>query len=508
MKSKTWKPKKHSHKYKDFRQLCAYCINQYGDETPEKAAYRITDEDWMHPDSDHADSKSILKACRAAWAGAKKDVQEIGEKQEEKRLTEPEKMDKALDYIKANVVYDTFRNSYLNKTTLEETSPVDAFISYNYLVSDKLYIPKLFFDYAFESVQVPKVDPLKEWASNLPPWNGKVDYIKKLCSFIPARNPLQMELYLKAWLIRSYIQAINPHNKSAVEITNRHFLILQSNMEGSGKTGFLQWLSPFPEWVKISGIEQGKDGKRVMANYMIVVDDEMHGITQFKETAAFKSLISMSKVDVRLPYARKDSYLPRVASFCGSCNSARLFPVGEQNTRFLCVPLLDKMFDYRGYMKATDKNKLWGQVKAMSDTDWLDKNDKTIRELRTETNKEFERETLEEYLLDTYFVQLPESRKEVMQTGDVIQKIREMEEYRNANINMNVMGSILTKKFGDRVNGYIRGVRSRGYKIEFLAKSPTDTPTQVIHRKPLFSTKIGKSNMTRNGKAILKKRKK
>src|SRR5688572_4573112 len=367
MKTRTWRPKKHTHKYKDFRQLCAYCINEFGDETPEKVAYRINEEDWMDPTSDHTDSKAILKSCRAAWEGAKKDIQEVGKSDEQKRLSEPEKLAKALEYVKANVMYDTFKNCYVHSQSHAELTPSDVYINYNDLVSDKLYIPKVFFDVAFESVQVPRFDPVKIWADNLPKWDGRVDYIKNLCKYIPAKDPRQLELYLKSWLIRCYIQTVNPHNKPAIEIVNRHFLILQSNLESNGKSSFLSWLSPFMEWVKISGIEQGKDGKRSLAEYMIIVDDEMHGIKQFKETDAFKSLISMPKIDVRLPYAKKDSALPRIASFCGSCNSPKIFSVGEQNTRFLCVPLDDKMFDYKGYMKKIDKSKLWGQVKARSE---------------------------------------------------------------------------------------------------------------------------------------------
>lgn len=472
MKSKTWKPTKQTHKYKDFRQLCTHCIQEYGDATPEKAAYRIVDEDWMHPESDHTEPKAIVKACKAAWAGALRDVEQVGKEDDQKRLTEPEKLAEAVRYVRMGVVYNSFKNAYLDAVTLDEVTPSDIYIRYNDMVSDKLYIPKVFFDVAFESAQVPRFDPVKLWADKLPKWDKK-DHIKNLCSYIPAKDPRQLELYLKSWLIRCYIQTVNPQQKPAIEIVNRHFLILQSNLESSGKSSFLAWLSPFMEWVKISGIEQGKDGKRSLAEYMIIVDDEMHGIKQFRETDAFKSLISMSKIDVRLPYAKKDSALSRIASFCGSCNSPRIFSVGEQNTRFLCVPLEDKMFDFRSYMKKIDKAKLWGQVKALAGTDWLTKNEEEVKSLRFNTNKDFERETFEQDIIERYTqpLSIPDRHK-IMKTSDVINKAKELPEYANTSLNINVMGSILTKTYGQPVKGYAEGVRTYGYEIEFVTNRP------------------------------------
>lgn len=479
--TKTWKPKKHTHKYKDFRQLVVYCISEFGDETPEKAAYRITDEDWVHPDSDHKESKAILKAVRAAWAGAKKDSVEVGKEDEQKRLSEPEKLAKAVEYVKMNVVYDTLKNTYLDTTTLRETSPSDVYINYNDLVSDKLYIQRYFFETAFESVQVPKHDTVKLWSEALPKWD-KVDHIKKLCTFIPAKDSRQLELFLKTWLIRAYIQTVNPHNKPAIEVVNRHFLILQSNLESNGKSSFLSWLCPDLKWVKVCGIEQGKDGKRALAEYMFILDDEMHGIKQFKETDAFKSLISTSKIDVRLPYAKKDSELSRIASFCGSCNSPKIFSVGEQNTRFLCVPLQDKMFDYRGYMKYVNKQKLWGQVKAMAETKWLEENAAEVRKLRSLINEDFERETFEQHIIETYIRPNP-ARSQIMRTSDILLTAKQLDGYQNTNLNITLMGAILTKVYGPPIKGYVGDTRTQGYPVMWVSPDPKLSAVSAVRSK-------------------------
>jgi hypothetical protein len=453
-----WKPKKFGHQYTDFKLLTVYCMQQ-GFDTPERVAYEIYEHDWMDKKSKHRTIQDITAHIKQAWEGAKKEVAAIGEGGNGK-LNESEKSRIALDYASAIAVYDTLKNDYIEVDNFKSISPTDCYYRYNSVASPEQFIAKYHFENAFESNLLPRYSPINEWAKGLPKWNGKTDYIKRLAAAVPAKDPVQMELYLKSWLIRTYIQAVNPHNKNDAEIVNRHFLILQSVMEGSGKSTFLQWLCPVNTWRKVSGVEQGKDGKRALAEYMVIIDDEMAGLHQYKEHEALKSLISMPKVDVRLPYAKKDSDLRRVASFCGSCNDPRILSIGEQGTRFLCVALKDEMFDYKAY-ENIDKSALWGQVKAMANTKWLSENDAAVRAIRVASNESFERESIEKQLIEKHTrplmpedVETHSDKKTILRTGDVLTMLKAIPEYKHLNLNLNVLGSALTKVYGPPHAGY------------------------------------------------------
>lgn len=516
---KTNFPKQYTYHHTDILMLTVHCITELGDATPEQVASRIAKNNWMAKDSGSRHLKDLIKHVTNAWPKAKLEIGEQGTKHKEDRLTGPEKIERVVQYLNQHVVYDTFKNSFINTHTNKETTPIDLWIAYNYLKSKETFIELFYFESVFQSIDVPKVNPLKQWADNLPYYNKKQDVIKQLCQYVPARDPAMFELYLKTWLIRTYIQAVNPYEKSPAEIVNRHFLILQSDMESSGKSSFLQWLAPNIDWVQLSGIEQGKDGKRALAEYMIIVDDEMSGITQFKEHEAFKSLISMSKINVRFPYAKKDSNLLRTASFCGSCNNARLFPIGEQSTRFLCVPLLDKMFDYKNYTKL-DKQLLWAQVKHLAGTNWLEANDEQVRQLRNTTNQEFERESLELHAVESHIRhQLPTDLNVkgrvnqwgkplpvVLRTGDVLNLLRTLAHYKNAHLNINVVGAALRKLYGPPIKGYsvqdlivndkpgstkytASEARTHGYEVYFEETGVKTNHKPIDDEQPKKSTK-------------------
>lgn len=507
----TPKIKKKIHHHNDLLQLTVRCINDFNDTTPEQVVKRILKEEWLHPESSDAqDHKKLLRDIRVLWPKAVAD-QEYGDAPKRKKLTYPEQLAAAGEYIENKVRYDTLKNRYIDADTGNETTPIDTCCGYNLLRDNESSINVVIFDRLFESLKVPTINPLKVWAEELPPWD-KRDHIKKLCEYIPAEDPELLELYLKNWMIRAFIQAVNPHDRPTVEVVNRHFLILQSELEEGGKSSFLGWLSPFPEWFTSSGIEEGKDGKRALAEYMIIVDDEMAGITHFKQIESFKRLISLPKINVRLPYAKKDSELSRVASFCGSSNKMNIFSIGEQNTRFLCVPLKPEYFNYKEYTKRIDKTKLWAQVKALAATNWLIDNSLTIKAKRKVTNERFEKETMEMDLINSYTrlitledvvpdrYNIPQSHSNIiLRTGDVATLIGNMEKFKGLRININILGSALQKKYGKPKKGYTVGnlfeggtikgeryiktkLRSIGYPI-FFSEQPIGESTSELSDK-------------------------
>jgi hypothetical protein len=502
MKAKTsgpQAPKKHSGQHSDILYFLSYCIEQ-GDTTPEAAAYRIYENDWMSPDSKTgSDIKTLTVDCKRSWAKALQQT-EAGVTTR-KRLKDFEKLIHAKDWVDNRVTYDTFLGRYLSEGI--ETGPAAEYNAYNATADDLTFIEKHYFQNAFEVDRMPRVSTVKTWGESLPKWDRK-DWIKELIKYVPARNPEQAELYLKGWLIRAYIQAVNPEQLDCNSIVNRWFLILYQHRQESGKSGFFRWLSPYPEWVKENGLEDDKDGYIALARYLFVLDDELGILSRVSQLERLKSMISISKIDVRLPYGKADVRFDRVASFCGSTNNEDIFPPSEGTTRFLVLPLTEESFDWKAYTKKIDRTKLWAQVKYLASTDWLEKNSSKVVSHRVATNADFIKEDLETFVVQRYLRANAEESTLVLRAGDIM-RVFCGTDYGYNNLVLGRLGQALKKAFGERVNGLnLEGDKCKGYKLRILpadAKSQTNEALTKSQRKtPVSSTVAGKRLFAKNRK--------
>lgn len=392
-----------------------------------------------------------------------------GSKDRENRLKEYERLQYALAWVYGRVHYDVLADSY-KLDDGSETGPGREYEEYNALADDLTYIDKHFFVTAFETGKIQRINSLKIWSEGLPKWDKK-DWIKKFAAYLPAKDPLQAELFLKGWLIRAYIQGVNPNDADLMSVVNRWFLILHQHKEDSGKSSYLQWLSPRLDWVKLSGIEESKDGYSAMAKYLFVLDDELKGLGSFKYYERLKAMISTAKVDVRPPYAKADINLPRVTSFYGSTNSDSIFPATEGNSRFLVIPLKDEEFNWREYTRTIDKQQLWSQVAHLANTDWLEKNSAAIADQRREINAGLTRESSEVFAVTNYL--RTDTTGNVLPTGKILERLRDDFDYKNLNIN--TLGQALRTVFGERTNGVCNGVRMKGYPVRFGSDSNSDS---------------------------------
>jgi hypothetical protein len=467
MKAKTTEPKKHSGNHSDVLSFCVKCIELYGDDSPGRAALRIWDGEWMSPDSKTgSDFKTLETDCIRTWDKATEQIESGATKQ--KRLREAEKLRLARNWVDTHVRFDTFLGQYLNGDT--PTGPAAEYDSYNAQANDLTFIEKHYFQNAFEVDRMERTSVVKAWGESLPKWDNK-DWIKELCKYIPAKDQRQAELFLKGWLIRCYIQAVNPEELDYNSIVNRWFLILYQHRQESGKSGFFRWLAPQAEWVKENGLEDDKDGYIALARYLFILDDELGVLSRISQLERLKSMISISKIDVRLPYGKADTRAIRVASFCGSTNNEDIFPPSEGTTRFLILPLTEDAFKWEVYIKKIDRTKLWSQVKHLAGTAWLKDNNAEIIKYRSETNVGFIKEDIESFVVTRYLTE-DSNATVVLRAGDIM-NILCGSEYGYNNLNMVRLGQALKKEFGDRVFGKsLEGGKCRGYKIQILPPNP------------------------------------
>jgi len=449
-----------------------------GDDSYEKAAWRIHDGEWMSPDSNTGnDFNKLKKDCKTAWKKALSEL-EAGSAPPTKELKNFEKLRIAREWVDLRVVYDTFLGQYLCEGIT--TGPAAEYDTYNLQSDENSYISKPFFVNAFEVDRMSRTSAIKEWATTLPKRSGTKE-IDKLAAFIPAIDPDQAKLFFTGWLIRAYIQAVNPKDLDANSIVNRWMLILHQQRQDSGKSGFFRWLSPYPEWVKENGLEDNKDGYIALGRYFFVLDDELGGLSRVAQHERIKSMISTSKIDVRPPYAKVDVALQRTASFCGSTNNTDIFPSAEGTTRFLVLPLTEDVFKWEEYTKQVDRTKLWAEVKHLASTSWLEDNVEDIAKYRTSSNNAYVREDNESFVVERYVRVSTIDDGKVLRAGDLMREFCETD-YGYNNLNINRLGQALRKAFGERVFGHSPdGKECRGYKITLLpATAAPSAPTVSV----------------------------
>lgn len=240
-------------------------------------------------------------------------------------------------------------------------------------------------------------DPIKDYFSSLPDWDNE-DHIADLCARVPVPEDFIVSWYdyLRRWLIASYRCAMN-HKPSHL------CLVLQSTMQGIGKTTFLNKLCP-PELNKYLAVSQNfdadnKDAMIMLSEKFMINMDELESVSR-KEISALKSMISMDEITTRRPYGHFSEVLVRRASFCGSINNTQFLTDMTGSRRFLVVPVVDVI----AYKESIDYERLWSQVKALANNpderSWYEGEEIKVVEAN---NEQFQLKSSEEEIILEYF---------------------------------------------------------------------------------------------------------
>lgn len=276
--------------------------------------------------------------------------------------------------------------------------PVNEFSLYIELNKKRINAPENKINAILRSDFVSEYNPLKEYFLSLPKWDkDQTDYIHKLCSYVDAKDNEQFEYHFKKWLVRSVKCVFNKYyfNKQA-------FILVQSE-QNSGKSTFCRFLCPkkLSKFMR-DELPEGKDGKIALASNFIINLDELANLSK-RDVNQLKTNFSLETVKERLPYARKDSILPRIANFVGSTNDFDFLVDSTGSVRWLCFEI--KSIDWK-YSSEIDIDNVWSQVFALAnDTSFdpeMSKEDIKLNELRNQpfyrTSPEYELITRHLYL--------------------------------------------------------------------------------------------------------------
>ena len=303
---------------------------------------------------------------------------------------------------------------------------------------------------------VPKINPFKEYFKKNESWDG-IDHIKNLCSYLKTDDDILFEYHFKKWLVRSVECALEGKKY------NKQCLVLAQKEQNSGKTTFCRFICPSRLSKYIAeNIGYDKDALIQLAKSFIINLDEIDKIDS-KAINAYKSFFSRTNINIRLPYAKKNSSLSRTCSFIGSTNQINFLKDETGNVRWLCFELIEKI-DFN-YSKDIDINKVWAQAYHLAYNDQsydseLTPHDVAENEKRNEKYKAF---TVEEDLINQLF-EKSDKREHFMTATEITNIIKKDHKY----VNHIVIGKELNKMGFRRINNQNTGYK--GYMIKLREK--------------------------------------
>ncbi|WP_298156679.1 VapE domain-containing protein [Flavobacterium sp.] len=273
----------------------------------------------------------------------------------------------------------------INKKSTEDWSVCNENSLWLELQKKSIKIPQNSLIAILKSDFVPVYNPLKNYFENLPVWDKETDFILQFSNHVileESENRNQFEYHFKKWCVRAVKCAIidTYFNKQAFILTDDG---LGQNI---GKTSWCRFLCPstLSEYIAQDIPENEKDARILFAKNFLVNLDELAGLSR-KEINKLKSYFTLDKINERLPYDRKNSIIPRVASFIGSTNMSTFLQDETGSVRWLCFIVKSINWEYRN---SFDINNLWAQAYALSqDKDFdseMSREDIRNNELRNE----------------------------------------------------------------------------------------------------------------------------
>ncbi|MBC7409715.1 MAG: virulence-associated E family protein [Arcicella sp.] len=307
---------------------------------------------------------------------------------------------------------------------------------------------------------VQKINPINHYFGALGTYDEhEPDYIEQLAGYVKVENQAEFKKNFKKHLVRTVRCGLDDSyfNKQA-------FVLVQSG-QNTGKTTFLRFLCPpalkdyFAEDIKTD-----KDGLILLAKNLIINLDELSSLHK-SEINTLKSYFSKSLINVRLPYASKNSNIARKCSFFGSTNLAQFLTDETGSVRWVCFSI--QSIDWN-YSNNIDINNVWRQAYHLYKTGF--KHELSVEEIKENElrNAQFQLISFEEELISKY-LEIPNDDnihlQEFLQASEITTYLQQCSGINK--INSIQIGKILGKYF-KRDKKMKGGMQRYGY---FIVKS-------------------------------------
>lgn len=189
------------------------------------------------------------------------------------------------------------------------------------------------------SEDTPLFDPVAEWLTSLPAWDGK-NHVGRMFERLPGITTEQ-QYFLAIWL-RSAVA----HWLGKDMLHGNEQVVTLVGAQGCGKSTFLASL--LPQHLRnyyLDHINLGNKNDKEMAltNNLIVNIDELDQIRHGQQ-AELKQALSKIQVNGRPIYGRSQKCRKRFASFVATTNNQRPLNDPTGSRRFICIRIPDGQF--------------------------------------------------------------------------------------------------------------------------------------------------------------------
>lgn len=190
---------------------------------------------------------------------------------------------------------------------------------------------------------VQEYNPFLDYFENLPPWNKSTDFINNLANYVVVKEKdrERFNVHFKKWLVRVVKCSILD------DYFNKQAFILVQNKQNSGKSTFCRFICPplLSNYIA-ENLTIDKDSRILLTTNLLINLDELSTLSKL-EINSLKSMFSKDKINERLPYDRKNSIIPRRASFIGSTNQSEFLTDETGSVRWLCFEIEDIIWSYK-----------------------------------------------------------------------------------------------------------------------------------------------------------------
>jgi len=228
-------------------------------------------------------------------------------------------------------------------------------------------------------------------------WDGQTDYIQQVAETVTTTSQDLWCTCFKKWLVATVTAVLDSK-------TVNHTAIILSGPQGVGKTTWMLNLCPpeLNDYIFSGTINpNNKDTLIHLAECMFINMDELENMNR-TEIGAFKEIITKSAIRMRRAYGHHIEAFTRRASFMGSVNSSQFLTDSTGSRRFLCFEILSI-----NYQHTIDLRMVYSQAYDLFQQGFKFYFDKKEIDAITESNEQFQINTVEEELLLTYFQKVP-----------------------------------------------------------------------------------------------------
>jgi predicted P-loop ATPase len=243
-------------------------------------------------------------------------------------------------------------------------------------------------------------DPMEYYFDNLPEYNSKwADPITQMASCVTTHAGEKWLTYFKKWMVASVANVYTPN-----ECTNHQWIVLVNNMQGDGKSTFLNYLTPpqLAEYCYSGKINFRNDGDlnvKLSQNFIIHVEEILGDLLRQYENEV-KEMTTRRNCLYRRIYEGAQSLWPRRANMLASLNDDEFLADTSGDRRFLVFRVqkidLEKI-------KTIKIQQVWAQAKFLYEQGYKYYFDKAeIDEIQL-NNRQFRYVSEEQELISKYF---------------------------------------------------------------------------------------------------------